>query len=1661
MKNSVAFPIVVIILILVNHTLYPQSFISPLFTFDTKPPVVNLLSPDGGQQVNNTNLLTVTWTASDNNLRVAPISIYLITEPGSNQQLLAGELVNNGSALVHLPSIVTSQAKIKVSAFDVFGNEGMDISTNYFSIVGPSLLVSLTGTVKDTATGLPISGATLTLTGQSQSFTQNSLSNGSFNFGIIPSGYYNLNTFKTGYISGNQYVWVVGPNAQTMDIYLSPGNSNSLIINTSLTAYAENIVENPSSLFTLTGNVSINNILSFSGTVIIDKRTYLVKPEISGSGTIFSENIPGISGNFIFKASSASWVYKIDGNILKPKSYAGIIDGTPTIGGFNLTLGQFEIDPGGDHVECKAIVKMPYPIDVAFDTVKQTYVDDPGTFISQAGSSIIVSHSAGIDYGANIDMHEINIGIVRIKDLSLYFNTAENIYGGAIMLQIPGFSAGDNPDNLNGMPGAFDSLPVEVRDTAGNVLTHTSFGEFLEMTDAFGLPFLKIGLEIEFVSGAINNLIITLGTKIPIASTGLFITEMTGGVKDLAKEDWKILASVDVETGLEISEELGAPIKLNDFGVLIQPMSYFKGSGTFEVFKYPVLQGFIEYNHGQRSLKGQCNMDIRGILTGEQKFNLQGGIISGSSILTVKTPDDLPWYLNWAENIKIGSAYTEFNNLSLQTEVSLPWVKLAQRLTYGKTDFPWFHYELGTNLRNLIQLWKGQRNNNQTITFEVPENASQLLVVAYDSVNPQLFDFFLINPSGKIFDSTNTAYQRFHEANQTLMVTDLPMEGEWQFVTSYTGDAAIYPAFPDKKPVGLVNAPGQRQTRSNEVSLSFNDYADTVHVSVFYDTDTKDFDGSFIDDFTVVNNAILTFEWQNNDIPDGEYFIYTRIEDGNNTPVVQYAPGSILVANHTGIEVPQNFMATQYGDSVQVSWNEPTQSDIYGTIVYYQDLSTQKTEEKSVSDSTGLVLTGLLPGHAYKIWGRFNDFQNNFGPVTPVVNLVFTSGTSNNPPCFTFDRDSSFVFITGESASYDLLAIDHDGNPLSFSLPSDTLGIMLNGNHISWMPTEAQKGVHRLMTVVSDGQATDTSWQKIIVYTPEDIAVSVSFSSTKLYEQDNMFLTVRNYLCPADVQTVTLTNLRSGLQSTVVCHRVNEFDYIGQFELTFTRSISIAVSNGDTLKATYPWNGNDFTALAFYDSLPQPGDLIPPADISDLSLERLEGNRVQLVWTASGNDSLTGKAFRYDIRYSGEPITSQSLYFTANQIFNIPYPSGPGETDTLIIALDDLAVNEASDSVWFSLKVSDEMQNWSNLSNSPGGFRLMEPHNINVAVTGQVNLHLNWEGPTIASPGNGGFQYYRLFRSINGSPLVPYISGITQTSFTDQLRDFPDGTYLYALQAVYNAGMTDTIFASPFQLKRFSNVNILTTLQWADSFEGVSLQMNGLDTIYAQSFSRITGANGLVLLGRVFRSAYQIEISKPGYVTVSDTIIINSDPGEFEYTLPWYVPIMATLQNLTLSESDDSCFQASEQIIVAGGGSTVTFQGGSVAYLLAGQKIVFLPTTTALSGCYLHARIDNGGPYCSAYRNQTFKEQIILAGDQFFKIFPNPTEGSFTVAFTRETESPVSTVLIYDLLGRLITEREVEGNTPAFLTLRNQPPGLYLVRVKNGTTFGTTKIVKQ
>jgi hypothetical protein len=101
---------------------------------DTEPPVVTVLSPNGGQIWTGGSQQTVTWTATDN-VGVATVDIFYRdggTEPWT---MIAQNLPNSGSNTWFVHNTPTAAARVRVLARDTAGNPGEDMSDANFTIL--------------------------------------------------------------------------------------------------------------------------------------------------------------------------------------------------------------------------------------------------------------------------------------------------------------------------------------------------------------------------------------------------------------------------------------------------------------------------------------------------------------------------------------------------------------------------------------------------------------------------------------------------------------------------------------------------------------------------------------------------------------------------------------------------------------------------------------------------------------------------------------------------------------------------------------------------------------------------------------------------------------------------------------------------------------------------------------------------------------------------------------------------------------------------------------------------------------------------------------------------------------------------------------------------------------------------------------------------------------------------------------------------------------------------------------------------------------------------------------------------------------------------------------------------------------------------------------
>ena len=86
-------------------------------------------------------------------------------------------------------------------------------------------------------------------------------------------------------------------------------------------------------------------------------------------------------------------------------------------------------------------------------------------------------------------------------------------------------------------------------------------------------------------------------------------------------------------------------------------------------------------------------------------------------------------------------------------------------------------------------------------------------------------------------------------------------------------------------------------------------------------------------------------------------------------------------------------------------------------------------------------------------------------------------------------------------------------------------------------------------------------------------------------------------------------------------------------------------------------------------------------------------NSVSLTWTAPGDDSLSGTASQYDLRYSTAPITATN-FASASRFTGTPNPSPSGTKENATVT-----GLSSGTTYYFALKTGDEVPNWSGISN--------------------------------------------------------------------------------------------------------------------------------------------------------------------------------------------------------------------------------------------------------------------------------------------------------------------------------------------------------------------------
>jgi hypothetical protein len=179
-------------------------------------------------------------------------------------------------------------------------------------------------------------------------------------------------------------------------------------------------------------------------------------------------------------------------------------------------------------------------------------------------------------------------------------------------------------------------------------------------------------------------------------------------------------------------------------------------------------------------------------------------------------------------------------------------------------------------------------------------------------------------------------------------------------------------------------------------------------------------------------------------------------------------------------------------------------------------------------------------------------------------------------------------------------------------------------------------------------------------------------------------------------------------------------------------------------------------------------------------------------------------------------------------------------------------------------------------------------------------------------------------------------------------------------------------------------------------------------------------------------------------------------------------PEIRSLQDKIISTGPE-CADASQTLLIAGNGTTYIVQNTGNVKHIAGSKIIYYPGTKVVLGGYMHGYISTVfcNPYIHPGAQAPVAEGVENPGNNvhpensFFKIYPNPTPGKFTLELKGDHTSSQVHVEIFGVLGDRILSEDMMIDRKREFSLIEKPTGVYVVHVTSGIKSESEKIIKK
>lgn len=827
---------------------------------------------------------------------------------------------------------------------------------------------------------------------------------------------------------------------------------------------------------TMSGNVVINDLITVDGSVTVDNSL----KRVTGSGDL---TITTDSGEEEVLSTGG---FTIQGDMLDDDHDCCsrlVTDET-----FFWNLYGFQFDYQGmriydDHVEIPGTLKINF-------------------FVSQLQLEVTVIYSKrGRDFSGRLELPNIDLSGFELSDCYLDIDTFAGEFEGGATLKVPGLNF-EIGSEIGFYYGVLNKVKVEIGDLNKPIL----YSPPPAPAPIVFLQSISGGLEniaprspdpIVLTAGAT----LTGGPKVELPSINLLsgTLKVGGGEYEMLGVD----IDLEIDTGGRFTGE-GTGYLLNDdfgtFGELvlildIQRGVYFSGKLYYppgEDFAMLIVTGAGKIDFGlnfQAALQGTLKAPnilwlIGGKTFGDAKAYIDNDLISAG----IKLGDRIcvPFVGCADLTIKVSVTFVfETGELS----VAKNWDNIGEvTFSYGRL----------MSISGMAAAESGAGN-----TFTIDDNESAVIFRLEASGGDASFTLEAPDKTLYTLTSGNAFWSRNDAIGEIWCAVPNPQKGKWTMTVS--GAAKSYTCQllrQNAEPYVSITAPNEDITLTAGQPLTLNwegdDPDDTAEVSLFYDDDREGVNGALICKNMPASGS---YTWNTASVPPGRYYLYAKITDGKNTPVIAYSRAAVTVRS-AGLPAPVIKSVAQGPDGLALMW-DPVDGAAGYRIYYGSALDStplQQCPAIAVWGENGAALHHLVWGKRYRVAVSAFDRDGREGDLSGTVLVTMQNRSGNNAPVIT-SKPVTLV-QAGEQFSYQIQAYDSDRDPITYSLQQGPPGMTISGRGlVSWTPRDSDAGTHRVTVLARDLEgASDNQTFDLTVLSPiQNIAdpfVAIECSTT-------------------------------------------------------------------------------------------------------------------------------------------------------------------------------------------------------------------------------------------------------------------------------------------------------------------------------------------------------------------------------------------------------------------------------------------------------------------------------------------------------------------------------------------------------------------------------------